>query len=504
MAPRKHGNFDLWLILLLAAALRLWALDLKAPHFDEGINGWFSDRLRDTGAFAYDPTNYHGPWHFYALFTSQSLIGRNIWALRLPVVLASLLCIPVIFMFARWFGRTAARWAALAFAVSPACVFYGRYSIHEPWFVLFGMLFVWGAIALWQERDKAGLWAAAGGLTGMLLNKETYIIHAGSLVLATGVFVLWNRVSPLKPVAERPLARGWTRGDALLAAGTMGFLLLFFYSGNFFHFKGLVDFFGALVAWTQTGAAANGHEKTAYELWPFINYYWLALLARYEWPALAGLVWSLRYAWPGPAVPRLLAIYAGGVLLAYSLIPYKTPWCILPIIWPWFLFFGAAIAAAGKFRARAVGLLLLAASLGMCLRLNFRQFENDAEPYVYVQTYRSLDTVTRPLLDAAQRDARFYAVPGAIYTDYYPLPWVLGDFTRIGWYGKPAPDDGRPLPDSFAGSDFVVVESKEAEKVRAMLGPHFTEKRFRFRSGMEECTVFFSRRITGQNWDMDP
>ena len=497
-APRKPGNLDLWLILLLAAALRLWALDLKAPHFDEGVNGWFADRLRETGTFAYDPTNYHGPWHFYTVFLSQSLLGRDVWALRLPAVVASLLCIPAIFLFARWFGRAAVRWAALAFAVSPACVFYGRYSIHEPWFVLFCMLFTWGAIALWLDRDKAGLWAAAAGLAGMVLNKETYIIHAGSLALAAGVFALWNRVSHLQPPCQRATIRGWHRRDAWLAAATMGFLLLFFYSGNFFHFKGVGDFFTALVAWTKTGAAANGHEKTACELLPFVNYYWLALLARYEWPALAGLMWSVRYAWPGPAVPRLLAIYAGGVLLAYSLIPYKTPWCIISILWPWFLFFGAAIAAAQRGWARAVGVLLLAASLGMTLRLNFREYENDREPYVYVQTYSSLGVLTDPLLEAARKDARYYQTPGAICVQsYYPLPWTLGDFTHIAYHGE-------KRPESFANYDFVVVETKDADEVRGQLGPHFEERRFNFRSGMEECTVFFSPRIIGQNWDLAP
>ena len=374
VVPVKHRNLDLWLIVLLAAALRLWSLDIKEAHFDEGINGWFADRLRDRGGFVYDPTNYHGPWHFYTVLLSQSLFGRNIWALRLPVIVASLLCIPALFLFARWFGRHAVRWAALAFAVSPACVFYGRYSIHEPWFVLFCMIFVWGAIALWLDRDKAGLWASAAGLTGMILNKETYIIHAGSLALAAGVFALWNRVSPLRPPPERATARTWQRKDALLAAGVMVFLLVFFYSGNFFNFKGVGDMFRSLVAWTETGASANGHDKPAFDLLPFANYYWLALLARYEWPALAGLLWSVRYAWPGPAVPRLLSIYAGGVLLAYSVVPYKTPWCIISILWPWFLFFGAAIDAAGKFRARAAAVLLLAASLGMALRLNFREY----------------------------------------------------------------------------------------------------------------------------------
>jgi len=496
--PRQRDKLDIWLILLLAAALRFWALDIKAPHFDEGVNGWFADRLRETGTFAYDPTNYHGPWHFYTVFLSQSLLGRSVWALRLPAIIASLLCIPVIFLFARWFGRIAVRWAALAFAVSPACVFYGRYSIHEPWFVLFTMLFVWGAIALWLERDKAGLWAAAAGLAGMLLNKETYIIHAGSLAIAAGVFLVWNRISPLRPPPQRATSRGWDLRDAWLAAGTTGFLLVFFYSGNFLHFKGLTDFFTALVAWTKTGAEANGHEKTAYELLPFVNYYWLALLARYEWPALAGLLWSVRFAWPGPAVPRLLAIYAGGVLLAYSIIPYKTPWCIVSILWPWFIFFGAAIAAANRAWVRATAVLLLATSLGMSLRLNFREYENDAEPYVYVQTYNALGTLTDPLLGAARKDARFYHAPGAICVQsYYPLPWTLGDFTHIAYHGE-------KRPESFSNYDFVVVETKDAEGIRGQLGPEFEERRFNFRSGMEECTVFFSPRVIAQNWDLEP
>jgi len=93
----RSWPWDLIAIMVLAALLRLVLLDLKAPHFDEGVNGWFADRLRETGTFAYTPDNFHGPWHFYTVFLSQELLGRNLWALRLPVVLASLLCLPVFF-----------------------------------------------------------------------------------------------------------------------------------------------------------------------------------------------------------------------------------------------------------------------------------------------------------------------------------------------------------------------------------------------------------------------
>src|SRR5205823_6481844 len=78
-------------------------------------------------------TNYHGPLHFYVLLLSQSLFGRNLWALRLPVVLVSIGCVWLILKFEPLVGRNVSRIAALAMAVSPGFVFYGRYAIHEVW-----------------------------------------------------------------------------------------------------------------------------------------------------------------------------------------------------------------------------------------------------------------------------------------------------------------------------------------------------------------------------------
>src|SRR5437764_13210737 len=82
-----------WLILGLAAFLRLFLLGIKPPHFDEGINGWFVDQVIHNGFYRYDPTNYHGPLHFYVLLLSESLLGRNLWALRLPLVVVSIGCL---------------------------------------------------------------------------------------------------------------------------------------------------------------------------------------------------------------------------------------------------------------------------------------------------------------------------------------------------------------------------------------------------------------------------
>src|SRR5881392_2653058 len=165
-----------WLILGLAVFLRFLLLGIKPPHFDEGINGWFVDEMVKEGYYRYDPTNYHGPLHFYTLFLFKALFGRNLWALRTPVVLVSIACVWLTLKFERLVGRTVARLAALAMAVSPGFVFYGRYSIHEIWLVLFTMLFFYGLFGLWKFGSANYLWCTGMGVTGMILSKETYVL----------------------------------------------------------------------------------------------------------------------------------------------------------------------------------------------------------------------------------------------------------------------------------------------------------------------------------------
>src|SRR5437868_8291272 len=192
-----ESNWMFWLILALAAVLRILFLGIKPPHFDEGINGWFVDQMVKSGFYRYDPTNYHGPLHFYILFLFQTLLGRNVWAIRLPVVFASIFSIHLTLKFEPFVGRNVSRLAALVMAVSPGFVFYGRYAIHEVWLVVFSMLFVLGLLGLWKRGTVDYLWCAGMGFAGMILTKETYIIHVGCALIA--VFVTWvsHKITPM-------------------------------------------------------------------------------------------------------------------------------------------------------------------------------------------------------------------------------------------------------------------------------------------------------------------
>lgn len=481
-------------IILLAVVLRFTLADIKPPHFDEGVNGWFADQMTRTGYYHYDPTNYHGPLHFYAVFLSQTLFGRNLWALRLPALIASVLCVWMALRYREFLGAPAARWAAAAMAISPAFVFYGRYSIHESWLVLFSMLFVWGALGLWQKGERKFLFATVGGLVGMILTKETYLIHGGCLLLAAGTLWLWQKVVPSRPSC--PWARQqWNKRDLTAVSLAGVFLIVLFYSGMFFDFpslKGLYETFGT---WFRTGADAAGHDKPAYAILG-LNFYWLALFARYEWPALLGFIFCFFLASPSDARLRLVAIYAAGILLAYSLIPYKTPWCSISLIWPFLLLFGAAVAlVASRWKTAAwiAGILLLLASMACTIRLNFFHYTDEKEPYVYVQTYSDIATLTHPLLTLAEKEPRYYFLRGQILLEsYYPIPWMLGDFPGVGYYNK----DNMP---SALNGDFIVVEESRSQEVEARLTHPYYKRGFRLRDAQESCVVYF-RQKPFQQW----
>ena len=171
-------------ILLLALVVRIQSLDLKPAHFDEGVNGWFVDKMAREGFYHYDPTNFHGPFHFYVLFVAQTLLGRSTWALRLPIMLVSTVCVGMLLAFRRYFDERACQVAALMMAVSPAMVFYGRYAIHETWLMFFLLLIAWGLLGLWRFGERRYLWAVAMGVTGMIVTKETYVVHLVAFALA--------------------------------------------------------------------------------------------------------------------------------------------------------------------------------------------------------------------------------------------------------------------------------------------------------------------------------
>jgi len=465
----------------LAFALRIIWLDLKPAHFDEGVNGWFVDQMTQQGFYHYDPTNFHGPFHFYVLFLAQTLFGRSIWVLRMPIVLVSTACVGMVLAYRRYLDERACQIAALAMAVSPGMVFYGRYAIHETWMLLFLLLIGWGLPGLWRFGERRYLWATALGVTGMIVTKETYVIHLVAFLLAVPCLLGYERFSSSTGWAFS----GWKfglRDLGVVAAVCLG-LILFFYTGGFMDWSSLPGMWETFNTWVRTGTnRKSGHEKD----W----YYWLQLLGRYEWPALAGLAGSLWLLAPRtPRVARYLTIYGIGALIGYSIVPYKTPWCIISLIWPFYFVFGlVAIRLAeilDRWTITIVAILLCFFSFGASWKLNFHDYTNENEPYVYVQTLPDVNKLLVPLQVLVRRDPVNYQIRGHfIGTEQYPFSWLLADYPRIDY---PSSDQ---LPETL-DADFLLVDSTQITKVEPLLRVEYFKLPVRIRGNSDNAATLY-------------
>jgi hypothetical protein len=152
---------------------------------------------------------------------------------------------------------------------------------------------------------------------------------------------------------------------------------------------------------------------------------------------------------------RFLALYTFALTAAYSLIAYKTPWCLLGF-WQAMILL-AGVGAAGLIRwARqpllrsALGLVILAgaAHLGwQAWQASVTCAADPRNPYVYAQTSPDLLRLVRQVEALAQVSppGRDLLVKVIAPDNYWPLPWYLRSFRRIGWWDQVPADPYAPV-----------------------------------------------------------
>ena len=153
---------------------------------------------------------------------------------------------------------------------------------------------------------------------------------------------------------------------------------------------------------------------------------------------------------------RFLAIYSFGVLAAYSLISYKTPWCLLNF-WHGFILLagvGAAVllrVARFQWARLAAGILLTAGASQLAAQAwqaSFTYNTDRGNPYVFAHTSSGLlDTVRKiNALALASPDGQNTLIKVmAPADDYWPLPWYLRGFKNVGFYHELPPDPYAPI-----------------------------------------------------------
>jgi uncharacterized protein (TIGR03663 family) len=460
--PENAWRIGVIVIFLIAAVLRSYDLNLVPLHHDEGVNGNFLVRLVREGAYQYDPKNYHGPtlYYFAALIpwitkilfgaSARDTYGLTTFTIRLIPVLFGLGTIALVFLLRRKLGTVATLSAGLMLAVSPGAVYLSRYFIHETLFVFFTLGIVVAVVWFYEERNPSYLIPAGASAALLLATKETAMISIGVLLIAlalTAAYMTVNRRGqPRRYRESRGLSRiseqfGGTTSfvtGIVLAFIVFQVLYLLFYSSFFTNYKGIYDSLQTFAVWTRTGREAHVHPPSQYLIWLVRQESTLLFLG-----ALGAVIAVLK---PKNALALFCALWSFGLIAAYSLVPYKTPWLVLNFVIPLALIAGYTIQEIYEFdhqQLRLVSVVLLVA-IGIAtyqsIDLNFVNYDNDKEKYVYVYAHTTrptLDLVTQVEQIAKENQGGQTGI-SIISPDYWPLPWYLRNFSRVGYYGRMA------------------------------------------------------------------
>jgi predicted membrane-bound mannosyltransferase len=407
-------------LLLAAAALRVPLLDRRPMHADEAILADKFGALLATGAYPYDPREYHGPVLAYLAWITAHLAGRTTYAaltettLRIVPAIAGILVALSPLVLAPEIGATAALAAAALLAVSPVMVYYSRDFIPEM------PLALWTALLLAAlMRRSARSWALAGAAAALMCaTKETAVLALGSAGIAYAA-------------AFRPRRLNDRAAAIFCAALVTGISALVLPPWKW----GILP--EALRAYLGRGLSGGLHAH------PWYSYFEWLLGWRYSFSeapvlllAAAGLVAARRN--KQPAI-RFLSFYAVLLFVFYSAIPYKTPWCAVSLLYALALLAGVAVAALDcRWRAAtriALGVVIFGLGAGAWVA-SVPYATDPRNPWVYAQTGLGVFTIRDQVEAYARAASERQNVAIDVYTrdNLWPLPWYLRRFPNVRWW----------------------------------------------------------------------
>ncbi len=393
------------------------------------------------------------------------------------------------------------------------------FATKETAFITIGtMLIACVCVCIWQKVVSLRLFAAnrftilllVQGLLGVVglvaaylyfgrvksFNKWFYLIFSGPDVpdqrflyyAIVGLFLLgvvsWivffidskNEGEDIKGSADffEPTWRHFREG---LGGGINAVLILFaavlvfayvgvlFFSSFFSYADGVKGAFEAYAIWAKTGSKDHTQNGTiAYFKW----------LMQIESPlvVLSVLGTLIAIVKARHRFAMFVGLWAFGLFLAYTIIPYKTPWLALSFTLPMCLIAGYAIneLACSKSRLQK----LLAAVLGLLSVFvlgyqtydhNFLRYDSDRLPYVYAHTERGFANLISEIERYSKKSAKGKGATIAIVSpDYWAMPWELRDYKNAVFHGK--------LIDANT-IEMIVSEKKQRNELEDKYASHY-------------------------------
>jgi uncharacterized protein (TIGR03663 family) len=306
----------------------------------------------------------------------------------------------------------------------------------------------------WNEGRAIYLLLASASAVLLFATKETAFITIGTMAIACACVWIWRKLykalfgEPKQNELE-PVELNWTNfrarlGDQsdltlLIAAVSVVFIYVgvLFFSSFFTYAEGVSGAFKAYAIWTKTGSKDHTmHGWFGYLKWGKQLELPIFLLS------VAGIL--IAFVKARHRFAMFAGLWAFGLFIAYSIIPYKTPWLALSFILPMCIVAGYAVNELLTNKdvvIRALGGLVLFLAAGILgyqtYDLNFQKYDDDSLAYVYAHTRRGFHDLIHQIEYYADKSGKGKdASIEIISPEYWSMPWYMREYPKAIFHGN--------------------------------------------------------------------
>jgi len=481
----KNKAYFWWIftaILIIACVVRVYNIDYRPLHNDEGVNYFFFDNIRRDGYYKYSHENYHGPSYFYlsTFMTGASMLGTSEFGMRSSAIFIGLLSILLVLLLRCYVGNIFTLFAAGCLAIASSLVFYSRYAIHETLLCFAGAWLAFSMYAWWRDGKLRHVYQMGLALALLITTKETFIISLFT------IFWAFVSLGHYKLIWQR-LRVQWQH--FLWSSLVMSVIVVFTFSGGLQWMGGVREMFLAVPQWVGRNTSDVGHFKSYWyycvmlfgsELMDLFNELFslelgtkmhltkstrseihllfvfliplieLAVLQVWKWcrcgrVRCAIYAENLKKTYFRPNFFRFCLVWSVLAFLVYSYVDYKTPWLVINITFPFNLALACILSHVvkqyGKVFGTGICSLVLALSLFNMWKYNFKVgFEYGREnPYSYTHTSQGMLDVVG-MIDTYRKTHPDLRVLVGVKS-YWPLPYYLRNFGVLGYEHTQNPDN---------------------------------------------------------------
>ena len=346
----------------------------------------------------------------------------------------------------------------------------GGQSEGAVWAFRIGLLIVEAALVFfvmrmalaWRGGRPIYMMLASASAALMFATKETTFITLGTMAIAIPCILIWQKIYGERPAEfeDGDGAITWRNfreaigdgSDLWLIAGASALIFLYvnalFFSSFFTYPEGISKAFEAYAFWTQTGT--KDHTQSGF--WGYLR--WMFGYeqkgSKFETAVesvviiLSAVGTAIAFFKGRNRIAMFIGLWAMGLFIAYSLIPYKTPWLALSFLLPMCIAAGYGIGELVSWKNTAVRYGGIVVGVAACALLgyqsyglNFVNYDNNDRTYVYAHTKREfLEMMSRIEYYAAKSGKGKDAAIDIISPDYWPMVWYTNDYPKAVYHGR--------------------------------------------------------------------